>query len=135
MQGDDFTTITELRKKVAKFRAARGWDSDPNAKNKAISLVIEATELLEHFQWYESVEVLGSKKRKVEVVDELADVLYWVLAIADNLQIDLSGALANKMKKGEKKYPADKFPVKKPLANLEVYYKLRNEARGKKRDS
>ena len=125
MMSDSKTTIRELRDRVAEFRKARGWDSDPNAKNKAISLVIEATELLEHFQWYESGEVLGNKKRKVEVVDELADVLYWVLALADNLEIDLAEALVNKMKKGAKKYPAGKM-------SLERYYKLRNAHRGKR---
>lgn len=126
---DKVTTVEQLREMVRRFRAARGWEKDRNVKNKAISLVIEATELLEHFQWREAKEVVGDKSRKAEVVDELADVLYWVVALADNLQIDLGTALEGKLKKGEKKYPADKFKGKAGEKNLQVYYKLRDRAR------
>ena len=126
---DKSTSVQELREIVRQFRQARGWDKDKNVKNKVISLVIEATELLEHFQWREAKEVVGNKQRRSEVVDELADVLYWVVAIADNLEIDLSTALVEKLKKGEKKYSVHKFKGKSGEKNLQVYYQLRDRAR------
>lgn len=132
---DKKTTIDELRRLVRKFRDARGWSVDGNIKNKAISMVLEAVELLEHFQWRETEEVVGHSERKEEVVDELADVLYWVLALADHLKVDLSVALKNKINKAEKKYPAKAFPKKYSKKSLEKYYELRNKerkARGKR---
>ena len=75
----------------------------------AISLVLEATELLEHFQWKSTDEMQKYVvDKKTEVSEELADVLYWVLLLANDLNIDISEALALKMDINEAKYPQDK---------------------------
>lgn len=126
---DKKVTIEEARKMVREFRKARGWVEDQNTKNKAISLVVEAVELLEHFQWRETDEVVGHVERKAEVVDELADVLYWVLSLADALEVDLSEALKRKLKKGGKKYPARLFRSGSDKKDLKTYYQLRDRVR------
>ena len=128
---DSRVTIEEMREVVRQFRVARHWDSDDsqNTKNKAISLVLEAVEFLEHFQWRETDEVLGRLERKEELVDELADVFYWVLTLADSLGVELNEALLNKLKKANKKYPARLFRSGSDEKDLETYYRLRDRAR------
>ena len=75
----------------------------------ALSLVLEAGEVMEHFQWKSEKEVSEYiKKHKAEIGDELADVFYWVLLIANDLDIDLPTAVSKKLKKNEKKYPIKK---------------------------
>lgn len=101
--------IDTLRQKVLAFRDARDWKQFHNPKDMAISLALEAAELLEHFQWKNSGEVSEHlSKRKEEVEDELADVLYWVLLIANDLDVDLHRALTNKLEKSAAKYPIEK---------------------------
>lgn len=77
-----------------------------------MSLAIEAAELMEHFQWLtvqQSRELTQQPDKLAEVADELADVLSYALAMANQLEIDLSGALRDKMAKNERKYPADEY--------------------------
>jgi dCTP diphosphatase len=112
--------IEELQKKVVVFRDARDWKQFHNPKDMAISLVLEAGELLEHFQWKNAEEMKRHvTKNKDEVNDELADVLYWVLLIAHDLGVDLPLALNKKMKKN-----AIKYPVKKAKGNHKKYTDL-----------
>lgn len=74
-----------------------------------MSLVLEATELLEIFQWKNGAEIdATAKDRKREIADELADVMYWALLIAHDQGIDLEQALTDKMAMNEKKYPKEK---------------------------
>lgn len=78
-------------------------------QNMAISLSLEASEFLEHFQWKNEAEIDAHlKKRRDEVEDELADVLYWVLLIANDLDIDLGKAFVKKLEKSGAKYPVEK---------------------------
>jgi len=99
----------DLQKRIIHFRDNRDWKQFHNPKDMAISLSLEASELLEHFQWKSSEEIKAHlKKNKKDVEEELADVLYWVLLIAHDLDIDLINASSNKMKKNEEKYPIDK---------------------------
>lgn len=126
---DKKVTIEEAREMVRQFRQARHWDRDQNTKNKAISLVIEAMEFLEHFQWRETDEVLAHQEGKEGLVDELADVFYWVLTLADSLNIELNEALLNKLKKANKKYPAKLFCSGSDKKDLETYYRLRDRVR------
>lgn len=101
--------LIELQNRIVTFRENRDWKQFHNPKDLAISLVLEATELLEHFQWKttdEFQEHLSTNKEAVS--DELADVLYWVLLMAHDLGIDLNKALTLKMKKNEAKYPVSK---------------------------
>ena len=127
---DQNTTIQEIRDWVRTFQEKRGWTRRQNAKNFAISLVLEAIELLEHYQWYEGKEIEADKVRKQEVRYELVDVLYWVVTLADVYGMDLSETLGQKLKIGEKRYPADKFSKDLPKAEvLKRYYTLKQEWR------
>ncbi len=77
-----------------------------------MSLAIEAAELMEHFQWLtaeQSSAVAGQPEKLAEVADELADVLCYALALANELRIDLSAAIRAKMAKNERKYPAEEY--------------------------
>ena len=101
--------ISELQKKIVAFRDARNWKQFHNPKDLAISLVLEAGEFIEHFQWKNADEIEQHiRSNKEEISDELADVLYWVLLIANDLDIDLVKALNKKLKKNEAKYPVEK---------------------------
>lgn len=101
--------LTDLQKKVIDFRDARSWKQFHNPKDLAISLVLEATELLEHFQWKSPEEIKKHLKEKNEdVSEELADVLYWVLLMAHDLEIDLNQVILDKLAKNDKKYPIEK---------------------------
>jgi NTP pyrophosphatase (non-canonical NTP hydrolase) len=101
--------IEELQQKIVAFRDERDWKQFHNPKDLAISLLLEASELLEHFQW-KSVEEMKQhvKDNKTEVSEELADVYYWVLLMAHDLGINLTEALNSKMKQNEEKYPISK---------------------------
>lgn len=101
--------IQDLMARVIAFRDARDWKQFHNLKDMAISLVLESTEFMEHFQWKNPEEVAAHlRDNKEDVADELADVLYWVLIIANDLDIDLSEAVKGKLVKAEAKYPVEK---------------------------
>ena len=109
---DQSTTIAELRELVANFVAERDWNQFHSPKNLSMSLAIEAAELMEHFQWLtidQSRAVANDAAKLVEVSDELADVLCYALALANELQIDVASAVREKMVKNAQKYPADEF--------------------------
>lgn len=98
--------ITEM---IKIFRDERDWKQFHNHKDVALSLVLEASEVLEHFQWKSSKEVEEHGKAcKDELSDELADVAMYLFELADNLKIDLPKAMLNKMKKNALKYPVHK---------------------------
>jgi dCTP diphosphatase len=101
--------MKNLQKMIVKFNEERNWRQFHNPKDLALSLVLESTEVLEHFQW-KNGEVLEKylKENKEEVAKELADVYYWLLLIANDLKIDLNKSLKNKMKENAKKYPIEK---------------------------
>ena len=99
--------VGRLRELCRKSRTARGWN--PSAKNAAISLCLEASELLEHFQWRNGDELKEYiDTHKEHIGDELADVMYWVLLISNDLGIDISKSLENKIDKNEEKYAVEK---------------------------
>lgn len=101
--------LADLQKRIVAFRDARDWKQFHNPKDMAISLVLEATEFLEHFQWKSPEEITKHLAEKGEdASDELADVLYWVLLISHDLNIDIAEALNRKMDKNEAKYSIDK---------------------------
>ncbi len=109
---DDCTTVAKLRGLVAEFVAARQWECYHDPKNLSMSIAIEAAELMEHFQWVRSEEldqVLQDGDRRAQIVDELADVACYVIALTNVLGVDLSSALAEKVRKNALKYPAEKF--------------------------
>jgi NTP pyrophosphatase (non-canonical NTP hydrolase) len=103
------TDIDDLQKRVIAFRDARNWEQFHNPKDLAVSMVLEAAEFLEHFQWKSSDEIKAHLKQKGDdVSDELVDVLYWVLLIAHDMKIDLPKAFERKMDQNEAKYPVEK---------------------------
>ncbi len=109
---DDQTTIAELRQIVDRFVEERDWRQFHTPKNLAIALAIEAAELMEHFQWLdpqESRAVAHDAVKRAAAGEELADVVCYALAMANELGLDLSKALADKMLKNAEKYPADEY--------------------------
>ena len=109
---DEHTSVAQLRTIVKEFVDARDWNQFHAPKNLSMSLAIEAAELMEHFQWLttdESCEVVNDPKKLMEIGEELADVLCYGLALANQLNIDVSQVLTNKMEKNKMKYPADEF--------------------------
>jgi NTP pyrophosphatase (non-canonical NTP hydrolase) len=109
---DQSTTVADLRTLVADFVSRRDWNQFHSPKNLSMSLAIEAAELMEHFQWLtidQSRAIAGQPDKLAEVADELADILCYALALANELQIDVAGAVFGKMRKNEIKYPADEF--------------------------
>ncbi|MGD0384484.1 MAG: nucleotide pyrophosphohydrolase [Thermoguttaceae bacterium] len=109
---DNHTTVAELRRLVNDFVDRRDWHQFHSPKNLAMSLAIETAELMEHFQWIstdQSTRVIEQPEQMALVTDELADVFCYVLAMANELNLDLSAAVRHKMAKNEQKYPADQF--------------------------
>ncbi len=92
--------------KVAAFRDERNWAQYHNPKDLAISLSLEAAELLECFQWKSSEDAV--REKRAEVVDELADVLIYALSMADALGVDPERAVFDKLAKNAAKYPVAK---------------------------
>ena len=109
---DEKTTIAELKRLVERFVAERDWQQFHTPKNLSMALAIEAAELMEHFQWLEpdaSRAVAQDPTKRAAVGEELADVVCYALAMASELGLDLSDALAAKMIKNATKYPVDVF--------------------------
>lgn len=103
------TSLQELTKKILEFRDERNWKQFHNQKDMAISLALEAAEVLEHFQWKTKEEIDAYiKDHKDDVAEELIDVLYWVLLMSYDLGIDIPEAFGKKMTKNALKYPVDK---------------------------
>ncbi|MEX2175443.1 MAG: nucleotide pyrophosphohydrolase [Pirellulaceae bacterium] len=106
---DSSTTIAELREVVAQFVADRDWRQFHSPKNLSMSLAIEAAELMEHFQWIdiaESRQASSDPAKLAAIGEEVADVLCYTLALANELKLDLSQAIRDKMVKNAAKYPA-----------------------------
>ena len=101
--------VQHLAEKIVAFREARDWKQFHNPKDMALSLVLEAGEVMEHFQWKNIAEMEEYvKTHKDEIGEELADVLYWVLLMSHDLKIDILQSLEEKLKKNELKYPVEK---------------------------
>jgi dCTP diphosphatase len=99
--------LDELRDRLRAFAAARDWDQFHSPKNLAMALIAESAELVEHFQWLTEAQSHALPAAKsAEVADELADVLVYLVRIADKLGIDLLAAAGAKMDRNETKYPA-----------------------------
>lgn len=109
---DATTTVAELRDLVRRFVDERDWVQFHTPKNLAMSAAIEAAELMEHFQWLTpeaSLNVTSNPGEKDAVGEELADVVCYLLALANSLGLDVADCVERKMAKNAVKYPADKF--------------------------
>jgi NTP pyrophosphatase (non-canonical NTP hydrolase) len=103
--------LKELQKKVIEFRDARDWAQYHNPKDLAISLSLEAAELLEIFQWKDPQEVEGIKsdpENRGRVKEELGDIIIYALNMCHAFGFDPSDVILEKLKINEKKYPVEK---------------------------
>jgi dCTP diphosphatase len=102
-------SLEALLARANAIRDARDWRQFHDPKDLMLSLCLEAAELLEHAQWRngETLKTYLAEHRD-EVGQELADVLYWTLLLADDLGIDLEQAFHRKMDLNEQRYPVDK---------------------------
>jgi NTP pyrophosphatase (non-canonical NTP hydrolase) len=108
------TNLKDLTKLVLEFRNKRNWKQFHSVSQMLLALGIEVSELSEHFLWLNEEEsIFYAKKNKSSVSDELADILYWIILIANDLDINLNSALKNKINKNKKKYPINKARGKK----------------------
>lgn len=98
--------IYQLTEKINKFRDDRNWRQFHNEKDLAISLNLEASELLEIFQWKSSEEAIEDNFMAIK--EELADVLMYAFMLADNLNIDITEIIESKLTKNAEKYPIEK---------------------------
>lgn len=101
--------LNEIQRRIRAFRDERNWMQFHNPKNLAISISLEAAELLEHFQWrtFEESES-HARERKSELSEEVADIAAYLLEFCDNLDIDLECAVLAKLEKNAIKYPVEK---------------------------
>jgi dCTP diphosphatase len=109
---DDTTTLAALRGDVDTFVAAREWHQFHNGKDLAVSIAIEAAELLEEFQWHDAAEVatsMADPAARERVRQELADVLIYCLSLSNALGMDVSDAVREKLAIASRKYPAEDY--------------------------
>jgi NTP pyrophosphatase (non-canonical NTP hydrolase) len=111
------TTLAELQAWLDQFAAQRDWERFHTPKNLAMSIAIEAAEIMELVQWQEGSEPLENTANDSPMAEEIADVLSYLLRLATVLKIDPAQALALKIKKNAIKYPAlNPHPTKPPGA-------------------
>jgi NTP pyrophosphatase (non-canonical NTP hydrolase) len=105
--------INDLTKRIIAFRDARDWKQFHNPKDVALSLVLEAGEVMEHFQWKNNEEMEKYViEKKSEIGEELADVLWWVLLMSHDLEIDVLDSLEKKIVKNEGRFPIEEVKGK-----------------------
>lgn len=100
------STIEEIREEILTFRDDRNWRQYHNPKDLAISICLEAAELLEVFQW--SGTDLAAESKRDKINEELADVLIYSFLMADAVGADVNDIILRKLKMNDEKYPVDK---------------------------
>ena len=102
-------SFKQIKIRLREFAAERDWDQFHSPKNLSMALIVEAAELVEHFQWLSEKQ---SKKlpadKLAEVEQEIADIQIYLIRLADKLGIDVEKAVNAKIKLNEKKYPANR---------------------------
>jgi NTP pyrophosphatase (non-canonical NTP hydrolase) len=107
---DGETTVEQLKGRMTEFVREREWGKYHRPKNLTMSLAVEAAELMEHFQWLDHEQadaLLRDDAARGEVADEMADILAFLLSLANCLELDLADAFESKMIRNERKYPAE----------------------------
>lgn len=106
---DSQTTISEVKEKIADFVRQRGWGAGHTALNLAVSINLEASELLEIFQWcgQDEADRAARETDREHFLEELADVMIYCIELATAYDVDIAAAIEDKMKKNAKKYPAN----------------------------
>jgi NTP pyrophosphatase (non-canonical NTP hydrolase) len=98
----------KIKKEIKEFVDERDWEQFHTPKNLSMALSVEASELLEIFQWQKAEEYKSANDEQKEMIrDEIADIFYYIVRISDKLDIDIEDALIKKMKKNRKKYPKE----------------------------
>jgi len=103
------TDFDQIRKQVRQFVVERDWDQFHSPKNLSMALIVEAAEMVEHFQWLteeQSCNLTPEKLAEVEL--ELADIQIYLISLAEKLKLDLVAAAEKKLVLNAKKYPAEK---------------------------
>ena len=109
-KSDGETSLQQLRELVRVFVEERDWKQFHSPKNLSMAMSIEAAELMEHFQWITPAESRSLDDATISAVgEELADVLCYALAIANELNLDVGSTMLKKMEKNRQKYPVEKF--------------------------
>ena len=102
-------SLDELRQRLRAFAAERDWEQFHSPKNLAMALIVEAGELVEHFQWLTQAQSLAlTPDKREQVAQELADVLIYLVRLADRLDVDLLAAAGRKLALNAEKYPAER---------------------------
>ncbi len=100
--------IKKIQKKLRDFADERDWEQFHTPKNLSMALSVEASELLEIFQWQKAEEYKNATEEQKEMIkDEIADIFYYLVRISDKLDINIEEALLKKMKKNREKYPKE----------------------------
>ncbi|MGB5178298.1 MAG: nucleotide pyrophosphohydrolase [Gammaproteobacteria bacterium] len=105
--------LDKIKMRLRRFADERDWDQFHSPKNLAMALIVEAAELVEHFQWLtekQSQKLPADKLAEVE--QEIADIQIYLIRLADKLGVDMEKAVNAKIKLNEKKYPAKKVSGK-----------------------
>lgn len=109
MEYPELDSLVDLRERVRAFADAREWRKYHTPKNLAMALAVEAAELLEPFQWLTADESTALTPRQRQAVrEEIADVLIYLVRLADVLGIDPLDAAAEKLQKNAVKYPVER---------------------------
>lgn len=104
---NDIRDLITLKDALRAFAAARDWRPFHTPKNLAMAMIVEAAELVEHFQWATPEESMAPPPAKLAAIrDEIADTLIYLVELADVLDIDLIAAARDKIAKNAVKYPA-----------------------------
>ncbi len=102
-------TLEDIRERAARFALERDWQQFQSPKNLTMALSVEVAELMEHFQWRTEAESRELDEQvRLQVVDEIADVQLYLVRLADELDVDIFAAVAQKAEKNEEKYPVEK---------------------------
>jgi len=102
-------SLENLNKRLLAFARARDWEPFHSPKNLSMALIAECAELVEHFQWLTQEQSLHLEEaRKEAVALEMADILIYLIRIAERLDIDLIDSAQRKIAINEARYPADK---------------------------
>jgi NTP pyrophosphatase (non-canonical NTP hydrolase) len=97
--------MKEIQQKILAFRDERDWKKYHNEKDLALSISLEASELLENFQWKTSEEAISESKQNIK--EEMADILIYLVQLADKMEINLEEEVLNKLVKNAIKYPVN----------------------------
>lgn len=127
--------MSELVSKLKNFNTERNWDADLQPQDVAKSIIIEAAELLEHFQWTatrkERNQVEMLEINKTEIGEEIADVFIYLARLAYILNINIEEAVLDKIAKNAKKYPVEVFKSNKTGIAKKIHEEHRKTRKNK----